>query len=144
MGLSFKIPVMNTWTFQKLWGEAISIMDFMAFIIGQPVILGAECPVSLHNYYLEFVFHSSWFLIRLSFRGLKWDYGSAGPGNFLPDWIKRVHLPDNGSPKNHYNMLIFVTNSIIPYYSSFFFFLHSFFYHTLYTCSLYTATWAGI
>lgn len=30
---------MNTWTFQKLRAEAISIMDFMAFI-GRPVFLG--------------------------------------------------------------------------------------------------------
>lgn len=34
------VPVMDAWTFQKLLDEAISIMDFVTFIIQQCGILG--------------------------------------------------------------------------------------------------------
>lgn len=50
------VLVMNARTFQKLLGEAISVMDFMAFLIRQPGTLGEECPVPCHNYFLSVCF----------------------------------------------------------------------------------------
>lgn len=113
------VLVMNARTFQKLLDEAISIMDLMAFLIRQPGTLGEECPVPCHNYFLSVLFFTGvdFSLVSL-FRGLTWDYGSTCPGNFSLGWIRRVYLPD-GSPRNQDNTLVFLTHSIIFYYSPF-------------------------
>lgn len=52
------------------------------------------------------------FLLVSLFRRVKWDFGSTWPGSFSLDWIWRIHLP-GCSPKNHYNVFVFFTSSLL-------------------------------
>ena len=64
------VPVMDAWTFQKLLDEAVSITDFVTFIIQQHGILGGIPSVPAWSLPLSLFFSRSDFSLVSLFRGL--------------------------------------------------------------------------